>query len=500
MPPVMATETGGVTAARRSFFGRSRLVQRVGLGRSRLVQRDGLGRSLALGLRLDLRLGLALDGLDLFRSRNRLRRRLRTGGLAHRALERPLAREDLVGEAELGRRRRALALDALQRQRQAAALGVDLDDLRLHLVALRDDLARVLDVVLRELGDVNEPLDSGHDLDEGAEGDDLRDLALDDVALVVLVEDLLPGIALGLLEPERDPLPLPVDVENLHLDGLADLEHLARMVHVRPGELGDVDQAVHAVEVDEGAEVDDVRNLALDDVSGLEAVEDLLALLLALVLEDGAARQHDVVPRAVELDHLRAQLLAEELVQVLHPADVDQRRRQEAADAQVEDQAALHDLDHASEDGLAGLGLLLDRLPGELEARALLGEDQPALRVFLRQDERVDLLTELDLVLRVDGAADRELGERDDALGLVADVHEHLVLVHAHHGAVDDLPLVDGREGGLVVRDQLSLRPGGPDLGVVYVLLVGDIAHHERRSISADFPLVDAAQEVANMA
>ena len=96
------------------------------------------------------------------------------------------------------------------------------------------------------------------------------------------------------------------------------------MVHVRPGELGDVDQAVHAVEVDEGAEVDDVRDLALDDVSGLEAVEDLLSLLLALVLEDGAARQHDVVPRAVELDHLRAQLLAEELVQVLHPADVDE--------------------------------------------------------------------------------------------------------------------------------------------------------------------------------
>ena len=179
-------------------------------------------------------------------------------------------------------------------------------------------------MVLRELGDVNEPLDAGHDLDEGAEGDDLRDLALDDVALVVLVEDLLPGIALGLLEPERDPLPLAVDVEHLDLDGLADLEHLARMVHVRPGELGDVDQAVHAVEVDEGAEVDDVRDLALDDVSGLEAVEDLLSLLLALVLEDGAARQHDVVPRAVELDHLRAQLLAEELVQVLHPADVDE--------------------------------------------------------------------------------------------------------------------------------------------------------------------------------
>ena len=59
-------------------------------------------------------------------------------------------------------------------------------------------------------------------------------------------------------------------------------------------------------EIDEGAEVDDVGNLALDDVAWVEPVEDRLAHLLALVLEDGAAREHDVVPRAIELDHLGA--------------------------------------------------------------------------------------------------------------------------------------------------------------------------------------------------
>ena len=37
---------------------------------------------------------------------------------------------------------------------------------------------------------------------------------------------------------------------------------------------------------------------------GCEPVEDLLADLLALLLEHGAAREHDVVARAVELDHL----------------------------------------------------------------------------------------------------------------------------------------------------------------------------------------------------
>src|SRR5512132_4039709 len=137
------------------------------------------------------------------------------------------------------------------------------------------------------------------------------------------------------------------------------------MVDVSPGELGDVDQPVHSVEVDEGAEVDDVRDLPLDDIARVEPVEDRLAHLLALVLEDGAAGEDDVVARAVELDHLAAELLAEELVEVLHAADVDERRRQEAAHAEVEDEAALDDLDHPADNGLARLGGALDLLPGQ---------------------------------------------------------------------------------------------------------------------------------------
>src|SRR6185436_12925957 len=227
-------------------------------------------------------------------------------------------------------RLRAL-LDPLQREREPAAVTVDLEDEHVHRVALRDDLARVLDVVLRELRDVHEALDAGQDLDEGAERDDLRHASLDDVALAVVLEHLLPRIGLRLLETERDALAVAVDVEHLDANRLTDLEHLGRVVDVRPRELRDVDEAVHAGEVDERAEVDDVGDLPLDDVAGLQAVEDLLALLLTLLLEHRAPRQHDVVPRAVELDDLAAQLLTEELVEVLHAPDVDERRRKEPA-------------------------------------------------------------------------------------------------------------------------------------------------------------------------
>src|ERR1044072_2450580 len=196
------------------------------------------------------------------------------------------------------------------------------------------------------------------------------------------------------------------------------------MVYVAPGELGDVDQAVDAVEVDEGAEVDDVGDLALDDLAGLEAVKDLLAHLLTLFLEPGAPREDDVVAAAVELDDFAFEGLAHELVEVVDAADVHQRGGQEAAHSAVEDEAALHDVDEAAFDRLAGLGGGLDPAPGLLEAGALLGEDEAALGVFFGEDEGVDLLAQLDLVAGVDRLADRELVGGGDPLRLVAEVDQ----------------------------------------------------------------------------
>src|SRR5262245_26217810 len=449
-----------------------------------------VGRFGVLGFGLDLSLGLELglrDRLDVgFRDRLEVGfRDLRVV----RDLDGRSGRERLLGELQVGRRVHGLGpvgtryghiplLDALQREGEATALAVDLEDPHVDGVALRDDLARVLDVMRRELRDVDEPFDSREDLDEGAEGDHLRDAPFDDVVLAVRVEDLLPWVGLGLLPAERDPLAVAVDVEHLDLDGLADVEHLGRVVHVAPAELGDVDQPVHAVEVDEGAEVDDVRDLTFDHVAGAQAVEDRLPHLLALVLEDGAAREDDVVARAVELDDLAAELLAEELVEILDASDVHERGRKESAYAEVEDETALDDLDDLAGDRLAGLRGTLDALPCELEARALLREDEPPFGVLLGEHERVDLLADRDLVGGVDRPTNGELGDGDDALRLVADVDENLVLVDAHDRAVDDLALVYLREGSVVVGDELPVGARRPDTLFGGSVLFGDVVRH----------------------
>src|SRR3954453_4231689 len=311
--------------------------------------------------------------------------------------------------------------------------------------------------MLGELRDVYEALDARDDLDEGAEGNDLGDLALQRIARLVLVEPSPPGLLLRLLEPKRDSLALAVDVEDLHADRFAHREDLGRVVHMAPGKLRDVDQAVDPVEIDEGAEVDDVGDLALDDHPGLQPPEDLLADLLALLLQDGAPREHHVVAAAVELDDLPLERLALELVQVVDAPDVDERCWQEAAPAQVEDQPSLDALDHGPLDRLARFGGRLDLAPGLLEAGPLLGEQQAPPLVLLGEHERGALPAEGALVSRVDRAADRELVRGDDALRLVADVDQDLVLVDADDLAADDVALLEGLEGGVVFWDQLAV-------------------------------------------
>ncbi len=51
------------------------------------------------------------------------------------------------------------------------------------------------------------------------------------------------------------------------------------MVHVRPGELRDVNQPVHAAQVDKGAKVTEAADDALADLAHHDLFEELCALL-----------------------------------------------------------------------------------------------------------------------------------------------------------------------------------------------------------------------------
>src|SRR5690606_33304649 len=249
------------------------------------------------------------------------------------------------GRVELLLVRRDALVGLLQREADPAAVEVDVDDLDEDLGADLDDLLGDLHVALGQLGDVHQALDAPLDADGRAERNQLGDLAGDDLADLVRAGELLPGVFLGGLEGQGDALALHVDVEDLDGDLLADLDDLARVVDVLPGQLGDVHQAVHAAQVHERTEVDDRGDDALADLALLQGVEEGLADLRLGLLQPGATGQDHVVAVLVQLDDLGLEVAAHVGLQVADAAHLDQGGREEAAQADVEDETALDDLD-----------------------------------------------------------------------------------------------------------------------------------------------------------
>src|SRR5271166_197506 len=350
-----------------------------------------------------------------------------------------------VGHAVLGRVEflGVVLVGLLERQRDTATLQVDVDDLDHRVVADGDHLVGHLHVTLGQLGDVHQALDALLDADERTERHQFGDLAGHDLADRVGAGEVPPRVFLSRLERQRNPLAVHVDVE--HLDGnlVADLNHLGGVVDVLPRQLGDVHQTVDATEIDERAEVDDRGHHTLADGALLQLVEELAADLGLGLLEPGAAGQHHVVAVLVQLDDLGFDLLADVRLQIADASHLDQRGGQEAAQPDVEDQAALDDLDDGALDGLVLLLERLDGAPGALVLRALLGQDQPAFFVLLGEDQGFDFITHGNDLIGVDVVLDGQFAGGDDPLGLVADVEQDLVPVNLDDGPFDDVAIVE---------------------------------------------------------
>src|SRR5690606_25670527 len=312
---------------------------------------------------------------------------------------------------------------------------------------------------LGQLGDVHQALDALLDADERAERNQPGALAGDDLAELVRAGELLPGGFLGGLEGQGDALALHVDVEDLDGDLLADLDDLARLVDVLPGQLGDVHQAVHAAQVHERTEVDDRGDDALADLALLQGVEEGLADLRLGLLQPGATGQDHVVAVLVQLDDLGLELAAHVGLQVADAAHLDQGGREEAAQADVEDETALDDLDDGAGDDAVLFLDLLDRAPGALVLGALLGQDETPFLVLLLEDQGFDVVADGHDLARVDVVLDRQFPGGDHPFGLVADVEQDLVSIDLHDGALDNVTVVEVLDGLVDRREEGFLGP-----------------------------------------
>jgi hypothetical protein len=204
------------------------------------------------------------------------------------------------------------------------------------------------------------------------------------------------------------------------------------MADAAPAHIGDMEQAVDAVEVDEGAEVGDILDRALADVARGHFGQELLAAFGAFLFDQFAARQDDVLAFLVDLDDLEIIGVAHVLLEVLGRGDVDLGGGQEGFDADVDEQAAFDDGFDLAVDDAALVADLEDAFPVFLELGLLAGQDDHAFLVFEFFDQDVSFVADLD------GLDVIKFVAGDDAFAFVADVDQDFLGSDFDDGAFDD--------------------------------------------------------------
>jgi hypothetical protein len=235
---------------------------------------------------------------------------------------------------------------------------------------------------------------------------------------LILRVDILPRIAQLLFEPQAYALLFAINVQHHHVDVLADLEDFRRVPDAAPTHIGDVEQAVNAIEVNERAEVGDILDGALADVARGHFRQELAPLVVALLLDQFAAGENNVLALLVDLDDFKFVGVADELGQVLGRNHVDLRGGQKSLHADVDQQTTLDGGLDLAGDGAAFVANGEDFIPILFEFGLFLGEDDHALFVFQFLDQDIDFIADFDRFDVVEFVAG------DDPFTFVADIDE----------------------------------------------------------------------------
>src|SRR5258708_4033422 len=325
----------------------------------------------------------------------------------------------------------------LEAERNPPLDRTDFEHLHFDFLRGRNDLAGV-HVLLgpRHFRDVDQAFDAGLQFDERAVVGDVGDAAGEARVERILRLDALARIVQQLLHAERDAVGVVGDFDDLDLHRLADGQNLGRVIDPAPGDIGDMQEAVDAAEVDERTVIGDVLDHAVDHLTLCEVLHQFLALLGAGLFQNRAARHHDIAAAAVHLEDLERLRVVHQGRDVADRADVDLRARQEGNGAvEVDGEAALDLVEDDPVDLFVVLERLFELAPAFLAARLVARQHGFAERILDAVEEHLDLVTDLDIAF---AARSCEFAQRHPAFGLQADVDDGHVLFNRDDLALDD--------------------------------------------------------------
>src|SRR5690606_20234197 len=246
------------------------------------------------------------------------------------------------------------------------------------------------------------------------------------------------------LHAERDTVALVVDANDLDLDGLADREHFGRVVHATPCDIGDVQQAVNAAEVNERTVIGDVLDDAVNNLALFELLDDFRTLFGARFFENGTTRDNDVAATLVHLEDLEGLGNVHQRRDIADRTDVDLRTRQEGHGTfEVDGETTLDLVEDDAFNALIVVVLLFELDPALFAASLLARENGFTHGVLDAVNIDLDVRTHLDGAVTASSA---EFLQRHAAFSLQTDVDDRQVLLDG-----DDLAANNGAFSGIVV-------------------------------------------------
>ena len=282
--------------------------------------------------------------------------------------------------------------------------------------------------------DVDEPLYARLQFHERAIIRQADDLAVHTRPLGVFGGDVHPGVGGLLLEPQGYSSGLTVVLEHEHFQPVPNGEHIGGMADPSPGNVGDVQQAVDAAQIQKRAVVGDIFHGAFQQLPLGEGRERGLPPLIPRFFQEGPAGNHHVAAAMIDFDDFKRESLTDQAVQVADGRQVDLRTGQKGFDPDIHHHAAFDARDHFPLDFPLLLMRHFQLIPDFHLVGFFLGEEQIPFRVFTLLNVHLDAVTDGQRVQFVR----HKLVCRNDAFGFIPDVHDHPVFLNDHDPAFRD--------------------------------------------------------------
>src|SRR5205823_6338201 len=107
------------------------------------------------------------------------------------------------------------------------------------------------------------------------------------------------------------------------------------MTESAPSHVGNVEQPIHAIEIDESAEIGQVLDRSRHAIADIHAFEKLLPFLASFLLNDFSPTQNDIATIIINFNNFKIVSVTDELLQIFGRYDIDLRRRQKRFHADV---------------------------------------------------------------------------------------------------------------------------------------------------------------------